>query len=105
MRWQDTRVKFIQLEKGKDTILSRSGKDNKIERLILYYLGCITLIQGKKSRSGGVQAPHIPLSNKINTYCGRIIFPSIFLLCSFSYTLMVILNQEDQGNQPSFQCE
>ena len=73
------------------------------ERLILYYLGYITLVKGKKIRSGGVQAP--PLSNKINTYCGRIIFPSIFLLCSFSYTLMVILNQGDQENQPLFQCE
>ena len=50
MRWQDTRVKFVQLEKGEDTILSQKDANKlwlpylifettpKISRTIRYFL-------------------------------------------------------------------
>ena len=67
--------------------IKENEKKSKIKNSLIH-------VHGKKPTLEPIQ--FVSLSNKLNIYCGRILFPSIFLIFSLGYTLMVIIDKDDQ---------
>ena len=86
------------------TIIGYIKEKEKKSKIGNSFIQVRNITQEKKSNP---EKPIFPLSNKINLYFGRIIFPTIFLMCSLTYTLMVIVssNNNEHHNFPVFQCE
>ena len=75
--------------------IKENEKKSKIKNSLIH-------VQGKKSTLEPIQ--YVSLSNKLNIYCGRIIFPSVFLIFSLGYTLLVVIHKDEQENFQKLEC-